>query len=105
MIGGTSRNRLFLQIKADVFARPITVVEETEATTLGAALLAGVAAGIFPSFDAAWRGVERREFLVEPEPEAVERYEKLRTSVFAAIPERLRPINKAIAALSAGKTG
>jgi xylulokinase len=98
LIGGASRNRLFLQIKANVFARPITVVEEAEATTLGAALLGGVAAGVYPTFDAAWRGVERSEYLVEPEPEAVERYDQLRTSIFARIPERLRPINKVIAA-------
>jgi xylulokinase len=101
LIGGASRNGLFLEIKANVFARPITVVEEAEATTLGAALMAGVAAGFFPTFDAAWRGVERKEYSVEPEPEAVERYERLRTRVFAKIPERLRPINKAIAELAA----
>ena len=90
------------QIKANVFARSITVVEEAEATTLGAALLAGVAAGVYPTFDAAWRGVERKEYLVEPEPEAVERYEKLRISVMAEIPTQLRPINNAIAKFAAG---
>ncbi len=101
-IGGTSRNRLFLEIKANAFARPVLVVEEAEATTLGAALLGGVAAGVFPSFDAAWRGVERKEYPVEPEPEAAERYERLRTSVFATIGERLMPVNQAIAEFSAG---
>jgi hypothetical protein len=40
--------------------------------------------------------------LVEPEPDAVERYERLRASVFAKIPEQLRPINKAIAEFSSG---
>jgi len=97
MIGGASRNRLFLEVKANVLGRSLRVVEEAEATTLGAALLAGIAAGVFSSFDAAWRGVERREYLVEPRAEAVGRYEQLRTSVFAKIPERLRPINLSIA--------
>ena len=41
LIGGASRNRLFLSIKASVFARPLLVVEETEATALGAAMLGG----------------------------------------------------------------
>ena len=41
LIGGTSRNRLFLSIKASVFARPLLVVEEPEATALGAAMLGG----------------------------------------------------------------
>ena len=44
LIGGVSRNRLFLSIKANVMGRPITVVEEPEATALGAALLGGIAA-------------------------------------------------------------
>ena len=100
-IGGASRNRLFLQIKANVLARPLLVVEEAEATTLGAALLAGVGAGVFPSFDAAWRGVERKEYLVEPEPEAVQRYDRLRTRVFSRLAEQMRPINKAIADFAA----
>lgn len=103
LIGGASRNRLFLQIKADVFARPLIVVEEAEATTLGAALLAGVAAGIFPSFDAAWRGVERREYAVEPQKAAIARYDELRR-IFAEIPQALRPVNESIARFATGQS-
>lgn len=102
LIGGTSRNPLFLKIKASVFGQPLSVVEEPEGTALGAALLAGVAAGIYPTFDAAWRGIERREHEIAPEPEWVERYARLRSTVFTDIPERLRPTNQAIAAFSAG---
>jgi xylulokinase len=102
LIGGTSRNPLFLKIKASVFGQPLSVVEEPEATALGAALLAGVAAGVYLSFDAAWRGIERREHEIAPEPEWVERYDQLRRSVFADIPERLKPTNQAIAKFSAG---
>jgi xylulokinase len=102
LIGGTSRNPLFLKIKASVFGQPLSVVEEPEATALGAALLAGVAAGVYLSFDAAWRGIERREHEIAPEPEWVERYDQLRRSVFADIPARLKPTNQAIAKFSAG---
>src|SRR5262249_51853616 len=52
-IGGNSRNPLFLAIKANVYGRPITVVDEPEATAMGAAMLGGVAAGIWPDLDAA----------------------------------------------------
>ncbi len=101
VIGGTSRNHLFLKIKASAFDRPLLVVEEAEATALGAALFAGVGAGVYPSFDAARRGIERREHPVEPEPEWAERYARLRTKIFEGVSEGLRPINKAIAALAA----
>lgn len=100
LIGGTSRNSLFLSIKASVFARPLTVVEEPEATALGSAMLAGVAAGIYPSFDAAFRSLDRKEYVVEPDAAAVEIYDRLRTSVFAEIHDRLKLINRGLAAFA-----
>jgi xylulokinase len=92
LIGGATRNRLFLAIKASVLARPIRVVEEPEATALGAALCAAVAAGVHPSFDAALEALERREQVIEPDPAAVERYERL-LAVFARLPGQLRPVS------------
>jgi xylulokinase len=104
LIGGVSRNRLFLSIKANVFAQPIVVVEEPEATALGAALLGGVAAGIYPTMDAAIGGLDRKTSLVEPDATA-ERYEQLRTTVFAPIHGRVRPINRSLDAfLVAGRS-
>ncbi|MFM7262964.1 MAG: FGGY-family carbohydrate kinase [Acidimicrobiales bacterium] len=43
--GGMSRNSTFVQALADAAGRPVTVSPVTEATTLGAGLLAAVAAG------------------------------------------------------------
>ena len=43
--GGMSRNTTFVQALADAAGRPVTVSPVTEATTLGAGLLAGTAAG------------------------------------------------------------
>jgi xylulokinase len=104
LIGGVSRNRLFLSIKANVFAQPIVVVEEPEATALGAALLGGVAAGIYPTMDAAIGGLDRKTSVVEPDATA-ERYEQLRTTVFAPIHGRVRPINRSLDAfLVAGRS-
>ena len=42
---------------------PLIVVDEPEATALGAALFAGVAAGLFPTFDAALAGLDRKEHM------------------------------------------
>ncbi|MFM8507622.1 MAG: FGGY-family carbohydrate kinase, partial [Actinomycetota bacterium] len=47
--GGMSRNAVFVQALADSSGRPVDVCRETEATTLGAAFLAGVAAGVWSS--------------------------------------------------------
>ncbi|MCP4383890.1 MAG: FGGY-family carbohydrate kinase, partial [Hyphomicrobiales bacterium] len=92
LIGGASRNRLLLSIRANVFGRSIIVVEEPEPTALGAALLGGVAAGLFPSLEAALPDLDRSQFVVEPDGTAA-RYEHLRTMVFADIHARLRPVN------------
>jgi glycerol kinase len=56
--GGMSENVTFVQALADAAQRPVEVAPVTEATTLGAAFLAGLAVGTWSGFDdvaAAWR--------------------------------------------------
>src|SRR4029079_9552925 len=56
--GGMSQNPTFIQALANSTGRPIEVSPHTEATTVGAAYLAGLAVGVWESFDdiaAAWR--------------------------------------------------
>ncbi|MEY2765251.1 MAG: hypothetical protein RL552_156 [Actinomycetota bacterium] len=57
--GGMSRNGVFVQALADSVGRPVEVCRDTEATTLGAAFLAGVAAGV-------WRDLAEATSLVRP---------------------------------------
>lgn len=67
--GGMSRNRTFVRALADATGRPIGVSRVTEATTLGAAFLAGLATGTWSHLDdvrAAWRPAE----IVEPGADA-----------------------------------
>jgi len=45
--GGASRNNLLMQIQADILQRPVVRPTITETTALGAALLAGLAVGIY----------------------------------------------------------
>ncbi len=63
--GGMSRNPTFVQALADATQRRVEVSPVVEATTLGAAFLAGLEVGVWGSFDdiaAAWRPAE----IVEP---------------------------------------
>lgn len=48
-IGGGAKSALWLQMKADITGIPVVTPKITEAAGFGAALLAGVGAGIFPS--------------------------------------------------------
>ena len=49
--GGMSANRVFVQALADACQRPVEVSPVLEATTLGAAFLAGMAVGIWADED------------------------------------------------------
>ncbi len=49
--GGMSANAVFVQALADATQRPVEVSPELEATTLGAAYLAGLATGVFADED------------------------------------------------------
>jgi glycerol kinase len=49
--GGMARNAWFLQRQADILAVPVFQAPHTESTALGAALLAGLHAGVWPDLD------------------------------------------------------
>lgn len=64
VVGGGARSPLWLQIKADVLNRPVRPVLAREPTAVGAAMLAGVASGMFADLDDA----VARAVAVAPEP-------------------------------------
>ena len=51
--GGGARSALWRQIQADVYGHPVATVAADEGAAFGAALLAGVGAGLWPDVDAA----------------------------------------------------
>jgi xylulokinase len=77
--GGGARSALWRQVQADVYGRQAEVVEAEEGAAYGAAILAGVGAGVWPSVDAACDAVVRVADRIEPDPQATatlnERYE------------------------------
>jgi xylulokinase len=69
--GGGARSALWRQVQADVYGREAEVLEAEEGAAYGAALLAGVGAGAWPSVDAACEAVVRVATCVMPDPDAV----------------------------------
>lgn len=49
--GGAAANDLLMQIQADLLQAPVVRPKNTETTALGAALLAGLAVGLYPDLD------------------------------------------------------
>ncbi len=68
LAGGMSRSAFFAQLLADVAGRPVDVCPQPEASALGAALCAGVAAGVWP--DPATAGRSRARALRTVAPDA-----------------------------------
>jgi xylulokinase len=104
-IGGNSRNELFLRIKASVFNRTLTVVNEPEATALGAALMGGLAAGLWPDLDAALDSIEQPRRDVAPDPAWAEAYAELFQHVYEPLYPALRSINHALTSYHATHAG
>ena len=60
-VGGGARSPLWLQLQADVYGRPIRRTEVDEGPAYGAALLGGVAAGVFADVAEACERVRLRD--------------------------------------------
>ena len=71
--GGGARSPLWRQIQADVYGREVEILEAEEGAAYGAAILAGVGAGLWGSVDAACNAVVRVARRVAPQPEVVKR--------------------------------
>ncbi len=68
--GGGARSALWRQIQADVYGHMVETVEAEEGAAYGAALLAGVGIGAWPTVDAACEAVVRVKSRLSPEPSA-----------------------------------
>ena len=71
--GGGARSLLWRQIQADVYGREVEILEAEEGAAYGAAILAGVGAGVWSSVDTACSEVVKVAQRVAPQPEVVER--------------------------------
>ncbi len=69
--GGGARSPLWRQIQADVYGHAVELVEAEEGAAYGAALLAGVGAGLWPTVDAACATTVRIASRVTPQPSDV----------------------------------
>jgi xylulokinase len=94
-VGGGARSQPWLQLKADILGRPLRTPRCRESACLGAALLAGTAAGAYRSLDEAVQATVGfdREFV--PDPAMAERYRE-RFAVYARLYPALRALNPAL---------
>ena len=85
LVGGGARSRLWAKLKADISDLPVRVVADPECVARGAALLAGVGAGVFPDTES----VPAPEYgaYIEPSGEHAE-YGRIYTEIYGPLRER-----------------
>lgn len=76
-VGGGARSPLWRQLQADVLGRPIRRTTVDEGPAYGAALLGGVASGVFADAREATTRVRLRDEVTEPDPARARRYDDL----------------------------
>jgi xylulokinase len=75
--GGGAKSRLWLEIKASMYDRPILVPSEPECGVVGCGMLAGCASGLFSSLAKMISEQVRYEGEIHPNPAWTERYRKM----------------------------
>ena len=76
--GGLKKNKLLMQIYADVTGRPLSVLDVEQGPALGSAMHAAVAAGVYPDIQAAARRMTKlRRAVYSPDPQAQRAYDRL----------------------------
>jgi xylulokinase len=68
--GGGARSPVWRQIQADVYGHPVETVAAEEGAAYGAAILAGVGAGFWPSVDEACDAIVKSSGVTTPNPAA-----------------------------------
>jgi len=73
-IGGGAKSALWMQLKADLLGKPVHAMRVSEAVSLGTAILAGTAVGVYPSARSAALELSKVERTYRPDPKRAKVY-------------------------------
>jgi xylulokinase len=91
--GGATKNRFWMQAKADILGLPVEIPELYEATPLGAAMLAGIGAGLYQDEEDAIRAVYRSGAVFEPDMKKHEQYSDYYKNIYLKLQGALKEVN------------
>ena len=94
LTGGATRLRLLSQLKADLLRCPVTVPEIPEAAASGAALLAGLGAGVYPSPSTAAASLDYPRTHFEPDSARAFWYNHLYYEAYLPLYQALKSANQ-----------
>lgn len=76
-VGGGAKNPDWLQMQADIFNTPVVTLETEQGPAMGSAMIAAVGAGWFESFEKCSEVFVNYKSEVQPDPKAVDKYNKV----------------------------
>lgn len=77
IVGGGTKNHLWNQLRADALQRPLHIVEQAEATVIGAAMFAFAGVGYYPSVRSAQDTMKPNLRVVQPTTEQPDKLEEI----------------------------
>jgi sugar (pentulose or hexulose) kinase len=101
--GGGAQSEILCQMLANIFNRPVYVVQSHETTGLGAALLGYLHLGIYSTVEEGVQEMVHVTHVYEPQKEDVVIYEKLYESIYQLTYQRLKPVYRKMADLMSAK--
>ncbi|MTI59081.1 MAG: xylulokinase [Firmicutes bacterium] len=97
VIGGGAKSQLWQQIMADIFGQEICLLNIEEGPAFGAALIAGVGAGIYDNFATAESRIIKISKRISPVEENIDRYNELYSiyqNLYPAVKDNYRKLSK-----------
>ncbi|MCD9024507.1 xylulokinase [Cohnella silvisoli] len=94
-IGGGAKNPLWLQMQADIFRANVVALENEQGPGLGAAMLAAVGCGWFPTLDACGEVFVKHARIYRPNESASKQYEQL-FRIYQQVYNQTKEINQSL---------
>lgn len=94
--GGATQSPFWMQMKADILGRPIVCLDIPEVVTLGAAMLAGLGAGIYQNSADAVQQIRRNDIVYTPDLKRHQQYRKIYEGVYKHLYFSIKEINNKI---------
>jgi xylulokinase len=100
VVGGVTKNPIWMQIKADITGREIEAVQLSETTVLGAAILAGVGVGCFRSHYEAASQIKFNTCNWQPSKIYQSKYDRLYKEIYCKLSTTFSEVNRLLLDIS-----
>ncbi len=100
VVGGGSKSDVAMQLTADIFNLPATRLEHTEVCAAGAAINAGIWAGIYKDYEDGVASIKREDKTFYPIPQNVEIYDRIYHDIYKKVYAKNKELFKELGALA-----